>query len=206
MATTEDQRTRNREQRRSKYRQTMDEAIALLGGHCAKCGSGDRLEFDHIDPATKLFHISSKAEGGMQAIEGELAKCQLLCLPCHRSKNSVDMAVMVKRNEHGGGKAGIRACDCELCVRRRLDVNNERRRKITAERGDRRKLRPLSHEARGDNLTTGVRGVSLAPGETTYKVQVGYKGKRRYVGRFATLAEAEAAAIAARTEMHESAA
>lgn len=187
---------------RTKYRETMDEAIRLLGGKCVKCGSTDRLEFDHIDRETKVFAISKRADRGMEFIADELAKCQLLCIECHKAK-SAEEHVVWHTNPHGGGKWGIAACDCDPCKRRKLDANNERRRNL---RGpvDLRKTPELRHEAKRTNLTTGVRGVSLAPGETTYKVQVGYRGKVHYIGRFATLAEAEAAAIKARTEFHAS--
>lgn len=206
MAITEDQRTRNLERSRSRYRQTMDEAIDLLGGHCAKCGSVEGLEFDHIDPATKLFSISAKAARGMQAIEGELAKCQLLCLSCHRSKNSVDMAAMVKRNEHGGGLHGIKRCKCALCHERRLQTQNERRREKRGGLDRKPTVFKLDHRNQKNNASTGIRGVSKTPGERTYKVQVAHHGKRHYIGRFDTIEEAEAAAIKARNQFHGKAA
>lgn len=196
-----DQNAVNRARYRANYFRVMTEAKELLGGKCANCGATDRLEFDHIDRSTKKFNISARAANGMKAIADELTKCQLLCKKCH-SRKSADEHKLWHTNDHGGGRWAIRACDCDLCVRKRLDANNERRRRKRAERGDRRKNRPLRHDAMANNASTGVRGVSLTPGESTYKVQVAYRGKRRYVGRFATLAEAESAAIKAREELH----
>jgi len=30
----------------------------LLGEECVRCGSTDRLQFDHVDPTTKVFNVS----------------------------------------------------------------------------------------------------------------------------------------------------
>lgn len=62
----------------------------LLGGVCVSCGSTKRLEFDHIDPSTKLFNISECAGRPMQVFLDEVAKCQLLCSSCHTDKSILD--------------------------------------------------------------------------------------------------------------------
>lgn len=63
-------------------------AVELLGGKCQICGYNKHesvLDFHHIDPATKLFGISS---GGFSrswaSIEAEIRKCILVCSNCHR--------------------------------------------------------------------------------------------------------------------------
>lgn len=58
-------------------------------GPCRQCGSGERLEVDHIDPAQKVSHTvwSWKPERR----EEELKKCQVLCRVCHRKKTSEDL-------------------------------------------------------------------------------------------------------------------
>jgi len=59
----------------------------ILGGCCKKCGSTKRLEFDHIDPSTKLFNISECGGRTMESFLDEVNKCQLLCHPCHIEKS-----------------------------------------------------------------------------------------------------------------------
>lgn len=62
-------------------------ALEQLGGVCVRCGTDERLHFDHIDPATKSFALikgfTHKSDADVQA---ELEKCQLLCHGCHSSK------------------------------------------------------------------------------------------------------------------------
>jgi len=41
-----------------RYHERIGEALDILGGKCIKCGSLENLEFDHIDPSSKLFTIS----------------------------------------------------------------------------------------------------------------------------------------------------
>ncbi len=65
-------------------------AIERLGGVCAKCGSTDKLQFDHIDPASKHARIAKMWTASKAKFEAELAKCQLLCEKCHREKTFSD--------------------------------------------------------------------------------------------------------------------
>jgi 5-methylcytosine-specific restriction endonuclease McrA len=53
-------------------------------GPCRKCGSSDRLEVDHINPADKVSHAVWTWSDERRA--AELAKCQVLCKPCHLRK------------------------------------------------------------------------------------------------------------------------
>jgi hypothetical protein len=61
-------------------------------GPCKKCGSAEFLDIDHIDPKTKkhnpqdIWHFSEKKRAK------ELAKCQVLCLKCHREKSRLELA------------------------------------------------------------------------------------------------------------------
>lgn len=51
---------------------------------CAKCGSKNNLELDHINPETKITHrVWSWAK---ERREEELNKCQALCKDCHKQK------------------------------------------------------------------------------------------------------------------------
>ena len=59
---------------------------------CAKCGSTDRLEIDHIDPKTKVSHaVWSWAK---ERRDAELAKCQVLCYEHHKQKTKIDIRQM----------------------------------------------------------------------------------------------------------------
>jgi hypothetical protein len=93
--------------RRARRRAAM---IALLGGKCVRCGTTDRLEIDHIDPATKLFALSGY-DGPWAKVLTELRKCQLLCYGEHKEKSDSEESV-----EHGGGITGRKNCRCNLCA------------------------------------------------------------------------------------------
>jgi hypothetical protein len=60
--------------------------IEEAGGCCALCGY-DRciftLTFHHVDPATKLFHMTMASGKSLAAYRAEAAKCVLLCANCH---------------------------------------------------------------------------------------------------------------------------
>lgn len=63
-------------------------------GPCVKCGSTERLEVDHINPAEKKTHAvwSWKQERRM----AELKKCQVLCYKCHKKKSGDEMRAKFK--------------------------------------------------------------------------------------------------------------
>ena len=86
--------------------------IELLGGKCAQCGATEDLEFDHIDPATKATH--RVWSWSWVRINGELAKCQLLCVPCHFEKTRIFISTAggmwaTRKNHHKKG------CGCKSC-------------------------------------------------------------------------------------------
>src|ERR1700738_5295764 len=62
--------------------------IEQHGGKCVKCGSTNKLEFDHKDPRDKVSHKIWSWK--IDRIEAELAKCQLLCITCHHGKPARD--------------------------------------------------------------------------------------------------------------------
>ena len=65
----------------------MARARALHGDACQDCGAADRLHFHHLDPATKAFEIGCRADYAWATIEAELAKCVLVCEPCHKERH-----------------------------------------------------------------------------------------------------------------------
>jgi 5-methylcytosine-specific restriction endonuclease McrA len=53
----------------------------FVGKSCVRCGSNEQLELDHIDPSTRTTNKFWKYSAVRR--ETELAKCQVLCKPCH---------------------------------------------------------------------------------------------------------------------------
>ena len=72
---------------KDRYAKRRAEAVVSLGGVCVKCGSTDELEFDHVDRSTKIKSIGCMSSASKKLFEAELAKCQLLCSPCHLEKS-----------------------------------------------------------------------------------------------------------------------
>ncbi len=68
--------------------------LIRLAGECVDCGAlhtaKNVLEFDHIDPATKVRCISELVWMGYpwNTIRDELAKVQLRCNRCHNAKTT----------------------------------------------------------------------------------------------------------------------
>ena len=83
MATKEAQREYQRKWMARRRKEWLD-----ANGPCVECGSEENLQVDHINPEDKVEHkVWSWAEGRRLA---ELAKCQVLCLPCHQAKTSAN--------------------------------------------------------------------------------------------------------------------
>jgi hypothetical protein len=69
--------------------------IIARGGACADCGrpyehdlpAGERLEWHHRDPATKVFSIADSWRYDEVARTLEQAKCVLLCRRCHLDRH-----------------------------------------------------------------------------------------------------------------------
>lgn len=75
-----------------KARQTQRRKY-LLGQYKVKCGCADcgwrghpaALDFDHINPEDKAFHIAQSIAGrSVKGIFEEVRKCRVLCANCHR--------------------------------------------------------------------------------------------------------------------------
>lgn len=99
----------HREYSKNYYYKRKHELFDKLGGKCAKCGSTEHLEFDHIDPENKSFNISKLLNHSKNAVDEELSKCQLLCHDCHLQKSKVDISKRVSgKNNPFYGKQGIK--------------------------------------------------------------------------------------------------
>ena len=66
------------------------EFVNLLGAKCVQCDVRVGLEFDHVDPKTKLFSIASGLDRPRAELLAEVAKCQLLCSFHHKKKTAHD--------------------------------------------------------------------------------------------------------------------
>ncbi len=54
---------------------------------CADCGVEYPpyvMDFDHRDPNTKLFRVSSRTHHSTEKLCAEIAKCDVVCSNCHR--------------------------------------------------------------------------------------------------------------------------
>lgn len=83
------------------------------GKSCVYCGSTSGLQLDHIDPLKKVNHkIWSWSEARRNA---ELAKCQVLCEPCHRAKTAVDRTNAAMQKHGTYYMRWIVGCGCDEC-------------------------------------------------------------------------------------------
>jgi 5-methylcytosine-specific restriction endonuclease McrA len=97
------------------YDRRRAQAIVYLGGKCVRCGSAENLQFDHIDPSTKVAALSSLWTASEERFQAELKKCQLLCENCHLAKTVEEKLKSGRKVNHGGGLTGKRNCYCPLC-------------------------------------------------------------------------------------------
>lgn len=61
------------------------------GGKCSRCGYDkcfNALEFHHLDPAQKEFHLGARRGLNIEALRKELDKCILVCRNCHTEIHS----------------------------------------------------------------------------------------------------------------------
>lgn len=100
-----------KEYQRQWVAERREQYIQSFGGCCSRCGSTDRLEFDHVDPKEKISHrIFSWSH---DRIRSELQKCELLCKQCHVEKTRVDLDCGPKHGTVGAYK--YYRCRCEPC-------------------------------------------------------------------------------------------
>lgn len=83
------------------YDRRHAEAVAALGGHCARCPATEDLQFDHIDRTTKTMEIAKMWTASEERFQAELAKCQLLCWPHHLEKTLAEKGQAPAKGTHG---------------------------------------------------------------------------------------------------------
>ena len=76
---------------KNRWEKRKQNAVDHLGGKCVRCSSTDFLEFDHIDPSTKIMTIARASSRNEIFFWEEVNKCQLLCVPCHLEKSAEDI-------------------------------------------------------------------------------------------------------------------
>lgn len=92
---------------------------------CANCGSIANLELDHIEPFTKLYNpktLWGMSDSNPNKIT-ELAKCQVLCEDCHKTKTIEEQSTRFCYNGHDKdavGRDSNRACS--ECRRTRQNI------------------------------------------------------------------------------------
>lgn len=92
------------------------EAIEFLGGKCVECGATEALEFDHIDPSTKVMTIARASSRNAEFFMNEVRKCQLLCEVHHKEKTRKESEV-----GHGEGLSGKKNCPCAPCKAKKAE-------------------------------------------------------------------------------------
>lgn len=102
-------------------RQARRDTWLKENGPCKRCGSIEELQVDHIDPFLKVDHkVWSWSETRRMS---ELAKCQVLCKPCHIQKTIEENGWNIL---HGGTRYR-QGCRCDVCKNaQRLRVQNQR--------------------------------------------------------------------------------
>lgn len=109
-----------------RYHKRRADAIVKLGGKCNKCGAIDNLQLDHIDPAAKSFDVAKSHSASQAKWDAEIAKCQLLCQPCHNKKTIADLGYRQAKGFHGTIST-VRYCKCDKCRAAKSKYNKERR-------------------------------------------------------------------------------
>lgn len=110
-----------------RYHQYREWAISYLGGKCAKCGSTEELEFDHIDPKSKEIRADKLWTLSKEKSLQELRKCQLLCKLCHTKKTIAERGQQDGRIIHGT-LSSYRYCKCPQCKKAHTDYMREYKR------------------------------------------------------------------------------
>jgi hypothetical protein len=74
-----------------KGKEKLEYIDKLKEGPCVDCGQSfpgrpEVMDFDHKDDGTKHFNVSSSRWKRYEEIEAEIAKCELVCANCHRTR------------------------------------------------------------------------------------------------------------------------
>lgn len=112
--------------------------IDMLGGCCVRCGATEDLEFDHIDPSTKVFAICAGLSKAWDVLVEEASKTQLLCKPCHVAKGAEDRPELRHGTYHVYWYWNCRCQECKAANARKSAALRAKRQNVmpaTSERG-----------------------------------------------------------------------
>lgn len=117
----------------NRYKEFMREALDFLGNKCVDCGVNENLEFDHTNPSTKEFQISSGSKYSKEKFFKEVKKCELRCNKCHIEKSKKDVCEMrtgYREMPHGTyWKYKKYLCRCGQCTDAYVQKSREYNRK-----------------------------------------------------------------------------
>lgn len=116
-----------------RYHRRRNAFADAQGRVCAICKIPvAEFHIDHIIAEDKLFSIGAALSGWSEKrVQDELEKCQILCVPCHKSKTRKDIARIKGIREHWehGTLGGYRYCRCNRCCEAQREWNREYRAK-----------------------------------------------------------------------------
>jgi predicted HNH restriction endonuclease len=72
----------------------------LIAHPCNICGFSDirALQFHHRNPREKLFSVSQYGTRGREALQKEIAKCEVVCANCHSILHNKDKMEAIERH------------------------------------------------------------------------------------------------------------
>lgn len=78
-------------EKNKEFRKRNQEYISNIkqNNPCEDCGNKFypcQMDFNHIDPTTKLFELWKVSTRSLNAVKKEIGKCELICANCHRYK------------------------------------------------------------------------------------------------------------------------
>jgi hypothetical protein len=111
----------------SQWIQDRRSAWIAANGPCTRCGSGEDLEVDHVDPGRKTMEVRSIWSRRADVRRAELALCQVLCKNCHDQKCAEDGHPRIA--QHGGARKYVAGCRCELCRKGESERSRRKREK-----------------------------------------------------------------------------
>lgn len=98
-------------------------------GPCVRCGSWEDLEVDHTDRTKKVAHNVWSWSPARR--EAELAKCQILCHPCHVEKTwKEDFLPRQHGTDAMYGKGKCRCLPCREARSIAKKANRQRRKAL----------------------------------------------------------------------------
>lgn len=63
---------------------------------CNHCFPREAMDFDHLDPSTKVERLGVLRNSTFEVVVAEIAKCELVCANCHRKRTKARAATITK--------------------------------------------------------------------------------------------------------------